>query len=78
MRQSKYTREILADAVASSVSIAGVLRHIGLTMAGGSHAHISRRIKFYGLDTSHFTGQAQAPPGHDRVRHHLPMRSLRL
>ena len=58
MRQSKYTREVLAEAVASSVSIAGVLRHLGLTMSGGSHAHISRRIKFYDLDASHFTGQA--------------------
>jgi predicted RNA-binding Zn-ribbon protein involved in translation (DUF1610 family) len=60
-RSSKYTREVLADAVAASVSIAGVLRHLGVPWSGGMHAHISRRIKFFELDTSHFTGS-----GHNR------------
>ena len=54
----KYTREVLQDAVENSVSIAGVLRHLGLSITGGSHAHLSRRIKRFGIDTSHFTGQA--------------------
>jgi len=79
MRQSKYTREVLAEAVASSVSIAGVLRHLDLTMAGGSHAHISRRIKYYGLDTSHFTGQAhnKGVASRDKLpwQHYLIVRS---
>jgi hypothetical protein len=34
-----------------------VIRQFGIRPAGGSHSHISRRIKALGLDTSHFTGQ---------------------
>jgi len=60
-RTSKYTREVLGEAVAASVSIAGVLRHLGVPWSGGMHAHISRRIKFFELDTTHFTGS-----GHNR------------
>jgi predicted RNA-binding Zn-ribbon protein involved in translation (DUF1610 family) len=56
-RQSKYTLEVLAEAVAASNSIAGVLRHLGIPASGGMHAHVSRRIKFFDLDTTHFTGQ---------------------
>lgn len=51
----KYTKEILEDAVANSTSFAGVLRHLGLRQAGGTQAHISGRIKFYDIDTSHFS-----------------------
>nr|WP_285185956.1 HNH endonuclease [Rhodococcus sp. MEB041] len=54
----KYSEARLRDAVARSVSVAGVLRHLGITPAGGSHAHISRRIRRLGIDTAHFTGQA--------------------
>ena len=50
----KYTRELLEEAVAASTSVAGVLRHFGLNQTGGSHAHISRTIKSFGIDTSHF------------------------
>lgn len=53
-KHEKYTRELLAEAVAASTSVAGVLRFLGLNQAGGTHAHISRRIKHHGLDTSHF------------------------
>ena len=53
-----YDDEALARAVAASVSIAGVMRLMGIRPAGGSHFHISRRIKAAGLDTSHFLGQA--------------------
>lgn len=50
----KYTEEILRAAVAESTSVAGVLRHLGLNQAGGTHAHISRTIKKYGINTEHF------------------------
>lgn len=50
----KYTRELLTEAVAKSISIAGVLRYLGIPMSGGIHAHVSRRIKRLGIDTSHF------------------------
>lgn len=57
MRQSKYTREVLAEVVAASVSIAGVLRHLQIPFSGGMHAHISRRIKHFEIDTGHFLGR---------------------
>lgn len=50
----KYTPEMLAEAAANSLSIADVLRHLGITIAGGNHAHISRQLKRFGIDTSHF------------------------
>jgi hypothetical protein len=53
----KYTPELLAEAAAASFSIAGVLRYLGVVQAGGSHAHISRLLKRFEIDTSHFTGQ---------------------
>lgn len=56
----KYTREVLAEAAANSTSIAGVQRYLGLRLSGGGHAHISRRLKHFGIDTSHFTGQAHS------------------
>jgi hypothetical protein len=56
-RWEKYTREILESAVRQNHSLAGVLRTLGLKPAGGSHTHISRRIKTLGIDTSHFLGQ---------------------
>jgi hypothetical protein len=50
----KYTPQMLSEAVATSASIADVLRCLGLAQAGGTHAHISRTIKRLGIDTSHF------------------------
>jgi hypothetical protein len=56
--KEKYTRELLTEAVANSISIAGVLRYLEIPLAGGTHAHISRKLKRLGIDTSHFLGQA--------------------
>ncbi|WP_340378667.1 HNH endonuclease signature motif containing protein [Streptomyces sp. SS7] len=53
-REVKWTREILESAVAASTNMCEVLRHLGLEVVGGHHTHISRRIKAYGIDTSHF------------------------
>ena len=46
------------EAAAASTSVAGVLRYLGVAPTGGAHAHISRRLKALGVDTSHFTGSA--------------------
>lgn len=53
----KYTLEILESAVRQNHSFAGVLRSLGLRPSGGTHSHIVRRIKAFGIDTSHFFGQ---------------------
>ncbi|KES07143.1 HNH endonuclease [Streptomyces toyocaensis] len=56
---AKWTREILEPVVAASTSANEVLRRLGLDPVGGHHTNISRRIKAYGLDTSHFTAQVR-------------------
>lgn len=68
MTRKLYSDEALTQAVARSKSVMGVLRHLGIRITGGSHAHISRRIKHMGLDTAHFTGQAHLRGGHSSNR----------
>lgn len=58
MKPKTWTDTELTEAVASSYSVAEVLRKLNLAIAGGSYAHIQRHIKRLNLDTSHFGGQA--------------------
>ncbi|MET9951383.1 HNH endonuclease signature motif containing protein [Streptomyces sp. NPDC006339] len=50
----RWTREVLAEAVAASTNMWEVLRRLGVELVGGQHTHISRRVKAFGIDTSHF------------------------
>ncbi|MFG2056718.1 HNH endonuclease [Micromonospora sp. NPDC048930] len=63
MPRYKYSPETLAAAAARARSVTEVMRLLGVRISGGSHAHISRQLKRFGIDTSHFTGQ-----GHNRGR----------
>ncbi|MFI0515200.1 hypothetical protein RKD19_005087 [Streptomyces canus] len=54
----RWTKEVLEAAVSASTNMREVLRLLGVEVVGGQHTHISRRIKAYGIDTSHF----QVPP----------------
>ncbi|MEV1146197.1 hypothetical protein [Micromonospora sp. NPDC049799] len=58
MVRYRYTPEALAEAAAAAHSVTEVMRLLGVRVSGGSHAHISRQLKRFGVDTSHFTGQA--------------------
>ncbi len=58
MTKYRYTPEALSEAAAKSHNITEVMRVLGVRLSGGSHAHISRQLKKFGVDTSHFTGQA--------------------
>ncbi|WP_330330651.1 HNH endonuclease [Streptomyces sp. NBC_00536] len=62
----KWTRDILSEAVAASTTMCDVLRRLGLEVVGGHHTHISRRVKAFGIDTSHF--QLPSPAGRPKVR----------
>ncbi|MGJ3559818.1 HNH endonuclease signature motif containing protein [Streptomyces sp. INA 01156] len=53
-REGEVDREVLQEAVSASTNMCEVLRHLGLEVVGGHHTHISRRIKAYGIDISHF------------------------
>ena len=57
MAKRKYTKQLLESLVKKSLSVAQVIKGLGLNQAGGTHSHISRRIKEYNIDTSHFLGQ---------------------
>ena len=78
----KYTKELLSDVVARSNSVADVLRRLDLTQAGGTHAHISRTIKAFGIDTSHFgstphNGAAKRRRTAEQILVRLPIGSRR-
>lgn len=53
---NRISDEDLKIAVASSINVMAVLEKLGLKKAGGTHSHYSKRIKFLGIDTSHFLG----------------------
>ncbi|WP_189966274.1 HNH endonuclease signature motif containing protein [Streptomyces violascens] len=61
---TRWTREALEPVVAVSSSVCEVLRRLGIDVVGGHHTNISRRIKAYGIDTSHFG----PPPRTERMR----------
>jgi hypothetical protein len=58
--EMRYTKEILEPLVRSSFSIVEVIRKLGLrNINGGTHAHVTKRIKSFGLDMSHMLGKAR-------------------
>jgi hypothetical protein len=65
---TKWTREILAEAVARSTNMCEVLRRLGLDAVGGHHTHISRRVRAFGIDTSHFSPLRRTPAMRDNRR----------
>ncbi|MFC8362405.1 HNH endonuclease signature motif containing protein [Streptomyces griseorubiginosus] len=68
---AKWTRDILQPVVAASTSVNDVLRRLGLEVVGGHHTNISRRIKAYGIDTSHFAPVVRT----ERQRHNQRRRT---
>lgn len=65
---TRWTREVLREAVAASTNMNEVLRRLGVETVGGQHTHISRRVRALGIDTSHFTGNSRtAGPGRRRA-----------
>lgn len=55
---TKYSYEDISKAVRESFSYTNVLKILGLKPVGGNFNHISKRIKQFDIDTSHFTGQS--------------------
>lgn len=68
MTTYKYSTSELEEAVASSTSVSDVMRKLGIRVAGGSHRHLSNRIKREGIPTDHFTGQAHRKGSRDSKR----------
>lgn len=57
-RQSRYSDEQIINAVKAANSVMGVMKILGMKIAGGSHSWLTKRINRLNLDTSHFTGKA--------------------
>ena len=55
--KQKYSEEDFKKAVADNVSVAGVLRQLGLSPRGGNYRTVKHLIDLHHLDTTHFTGQ---------------------
>jgi len=71
--KTKRTKADYEDAVAKSLSIAGVCKYLGLKPAGGNYKLIHRVISEYNLDTSHFTGQGWNTGLKFKPRHETPI-----
>jgi hypothetical protein len=54
-----YTKEILEQVVKDSTNISEVVRKLGLNLNQSSHGLISSKIKFFNINTDHFTIQRQ-------------------
>lgn len=67
----KYSPELLAQVAAESRSVNEVLRRLGLPVVGGSHTHISRRLKQLDIDTGHFTHFGKHHKRHTYTREEL-------
>ena len=57
MTRARYSDEELARAVRRNITIAGVLRDLGVVPRGGTYRVVRRRISMLGLDVGHFKGQ---------------------
>ena len=58
MKLHKYSEKQLIAAVKDSSSMRQVLQILGVAPYGGNYDVLRKAIKFYSLETSHFTGQA--------------------
>lgn len=56
----RWTRDLLEAAIAASTNLNEVLYRLGLDLVGGNHTYITRRVKAFGIDTSHFTHPSRA------------------
>ncbi|MCZ2523367.1 HNH endonuclease signature motif containing protein [Streptomyces sp. HB2AG] len=62
----RHTEERLREIVRCSRSVNEVVRKLGISPVGGNQAHIGRRIRALGIDTSHFEhgGTGGSPKTH--------------
>lgn len=56
MRNRSWTKEQLVFAVKKSKSIRSTIKALGLVPAGGNYEQVKNYIKYYKLNTDHFTG----------------------
>jgi hypothetical protein len=73
MNKPKYTRELLTRAAAETTSMVDLMYTLGATMGSGPRCYLSKRLRHYGINTSHF----REVPLPDRERRSYPQELLR-
>ena len=58
--RTKYTKEVIQEALNGAQSCAQVVRNLGLKNCGGNHSSVRRYIRYYKLNDSHLKGQGWA------------------
>ena len=58
MKLHKYSEEQLREAIKKSTSIRQTLQKLNVAPYGGNYDVLRKAIKYFTIDTSHFTGQA--------------------
>jgi hypothetical protein len=58
-RNEIYTQELLQELVRTSKTFSDVLRKLGLRTEGNHHGFISRKIRGFGIDVSHFLHRSE-------------------
>jgi hypothetical protein len=57
-KKKRWTDRMLVSLVESQVTMAGVLRGLGLRPIGGNYVSVKKHIRRLGLDTSHWLGRS--------------------
>ncbi|MEU1021859.1 HNH endonuclease [Streptomyces sp. NPDC005904] len=55
-----YAQQILTEAAACSTSIREMFVHMGIPPEDGPYGHVKKKLRRYGIDTSHFTAPRAA------------------
>lgn len=58
MNSPTYTRDLLARTAAVSTSLVDLMRKVGAPLGSGPRCYLNKRLKQYGIDTSHFHEEA--------------------
>lgn len=75
MKRWTFSPELLARAAAESISLAGVLRRLGVPETGFARTRLRRDLAAYGIDTGHFTrapARRRGPTGPALLRLRTP------
>jgi hypothetical protein len=58
MTSSRYTKETLSEAIASSQTWAEACRKVGVKPATGAQTYLKKKADFWSIDSSHFLGRS--------------------
>ena len=52
--REKYPKELLVEVVSRSYSFADVMRELDIKYTGGNYSHLTRKVKEFEIDVTHF------------------------